>query len=183
MKKFNFSILICALFLMLISFSATKAQDEEQTNDANAPKQNLNQTNRPSLLAELDLTPEQIQQIRRINRENQPLLRAAQQRLREARTNLDQAVYDDNSDEREVQTRLKNVQQAQAEVARLRSSAEFAVRKVLTPEQLLKFREVRRRFAEQRQLENRPARQRNRRMNAPNRKLVNRPRRLRNNKN
>lgn len=181
MKKFDFSILTFAFFLLLISFSAINAQ-EELPNDADASRQNFNQANRPSLLTELDLSPEQIRQIRRINRENQPLLREAQKRLREARASLDEAIYDDNSNESEVQARLRIVHQAQAEVVKLRSTTEFAVRKVLTPEQLVKFREVRRRFTE-RQIENNPARQRNRPTNAPGQKIINRQRRLRNNKN
>ncbi len=176
MKKYNFSILILAILIMF-SFSIIKAQEVLPNDDT--PNQNLNQARRPNLLAELNLAPEQIQQIRHINRENQPSLREAQKRLRDARFNLDQAIYADNSDETEVQIRLKTVQTAQAEVIKLRSTIEFAVRKVLTAEQLSKFREVRRRFMER--MENLPRRQRNRSLNAPEQKLINRQRRLRNN--
>ena len=178
MKKYDFSILMLAVLLMTIfSFSAVKAQEELPNDDGQ--KQNFNQARRPSLLAELNLSTEQIRQIRRINRENQPLLREAQKRLREARINLDRAIYADNLDEAEVRARLKAVNLDQAEVIKLRSTTEFAVRKVLTPEQLVRFREVRRRYMER--MEILPEQRRNRSLNAPAQKLINRQRRLRNN--
>lgn len=161
----------------MFSFSSVKAQ-EELTND-DAPKQNLNQAKRPSLLAELNLSPDQVRQIRVINRANQPLQREAQRRLRDAKSDLDEAIYADNSDETNVQAKLKAVHVAQAEVIKLRSTTEFAVRRVLTPEQLVKFREVRRRFMAQ--TENLSKQQKERFLNAPNRRIINRQRRLRNN--
>lgn len=102
--------------------------------------------NKITLLRHLGLSPEQIQQIRRMNAERKPLMDAAQQRLREATKQLDDAIYADNVDEAEFQQRLRNVQLAQAEVSRIRYSNEFALRRVLTPEQLGKFRNLIRRF-------------------------------------
>ncbi len=176
MKKSDFSILTLAAFLMLFSFSAIRAQGD--TSDSDAP-QNLKQANRPSLLSELNLSPDQIRQIRIINRENQPRMREAQRRLREARNDLDQAIYGDKADENEVQTRLRTLHQAQAEVVRLRSTTEFAVRKILTPDQLVKFREVRQRYMDQKASQ--PNLRPNRSLNAPAQKLINRQRRLRRN--
>lgn len=99
-----------------------------------------------TLLRHLGLTREQIQQIRRINAERKPLMDAAQERLREATKQLDDAIYADAVAEGEFEARLKNVQQAQAEVSRVRFATEFAIRRVLTPEQLVKFRELHDRF-------------------------------------
>src|SRR6185437_14226405 len=45
--------------------------------------------------------------------------------------------------------RLNELQQAQAEVARIRFTNELAIRKILTPEQLGRFRDLRREFAAQ----------------------------------
>ena len=174
MKKINFSILILTAFLMLFSVSTSRAQDEMP--DADAPP-NAQPPKRPNLLGELNLSPDQIRRIRIINRENQPQVREAQRRLREARNDLDQAIYGDTIDENEVQARLRTLHQAQAEAVRLRSTIEFAVRKVLTPDQLVRFREVRRRYMEQ--MANRPNLRQNRPLNAPGQKLVNRQRRLR----
>lgn len=172
MKKFN---LITALYLaafLIFSFSNVKAQ-EEVTSAPESFNQNA-RNRRPNLLAELALTPEQIRQIRLINQENKFSLRAAQQRLRAANQNLDNAIYTDNLDEAAVQTLLKEAQAAQVEVIKLRSLTELAVRKILTQEQLTKFRDLRRQFAER--MENRPNQPRNRRLKFPSRRLNNRQR-------
>ena len=175
MKKLNLLTLIFVGLLLTVSFRAAKAQDETAPTDA--PVQNFNKKPRPNLLAELELSPEQIRQIRRINREKQPLLREAQQRLGDAKRSLDQAIYADTVDESDIQTKLKAVHMAQAEVFKIRSTTEFAVRKILNPEQLVKFREVRQRFMQT--IENRQNQPRNRRQNNQNRRLLNRQRQLR----
>lgn len=105
---------------------------------------------RPNLFRELGLTPDQIAQIKGINIERKPLMEEATKKLREANRNLDMAIYADSPSDADVQARLEEYRQAQAEVVRLRFMSEFAVRKVLTPEQLVKFRELRRKFAEMR---------------------------------
>lgn len=102
--------------------------------------------NRGMLLRDLGLTRDQMQQIRRINAERKPLMEEAQRRLREANKQLDDAIYADTIAEAEFQERLKTVQQAQAEVSRIRFANEFAIRRVLTSEQLVKFRDLRQRF-------------------------------------
>ncbi len=175
MKKFDCTSFILTILLVIASFSAIKAQDEMPPEEA--PPQNFNQARRPNLLSELDLSPNQIQQIRRINADKRPLVREAQQKWREANRRLDQAIYADNADETEIQARLKDAQIAQAELIKIRSTTEFAVRQILTPDQLVKFREVRQRFAER--MENFPKQLKNRSLNAPNQRLLNRQRRLR----
>lgn len=174
MKKLNILTLIFVGLLLTVSFRAVKAQDETAPPDATV--QNFNKKPRPNLLAELELSQEQIRQIRRLNREKQPLLREAQQRLGEAKRNLDQAIYADTVDESDVQSKLKEVQIIQAEVFKIRSTTEFAVRKILTVGQLVKFREVRQRFMQT--IEERQNQPRNRRLNNPNRRLLNRQRQL-----
>ena len=104
------------------------------------------QQQRPNLMRELGLTQDQVKEIRRINQSNRGDVRAAQQKVGEARRDLDQAIYAEKVDETTVQIRLKEFQDAQAEIARLRFNTEFAIRKILTPEQLLKFRDLRERF-------------------------------------
>ena len=146
MKKSNFAILIWTGLLMVFSLSTTQAQEEMPSPDVS--KQNFNQKPRPNLLAELNLSENQIRQIRRVNQESKLKRLEAHQRVKEAQKALDQAIYADTADETEIQTRLKNLQLAQAEIIKLRSMTEFAVRKLLTPEQLVKFREVRVKFME-----------------------------------
>jgi len=104
----------------------------------------------------------------------------AQRRVREATRNLDRAIYADALNENEITARLKDLQNAQAEIAKLRSSNELEVRKILTPEQLVKFRELRQRFAEVREnFDNRRNNQPdNPNRNAPNRRFNRQLRRI-----
>lgn len=101
---------------------------------------------RAEALRQLGLTKEQMLQIRLLNVERKPLMDAAQKRLREANKALDETIYADNVSDPDVQARLKDVHAAQAEVVRIRSMNELAVRRILTPEQLGHFRELRQQF-------------------------------------
>ena len=84
----------------------------------------------------------------------------AQRRLREANRNLDMAIYADTVSDTDFQNRLTEFRSAQSEMAKLRFESELAVRKILTPDQLVRFREMRQRFVTERQNQ-----RRNRRMN------------------
>ena len=106
---------------------------------------------RMAVLGELGLSREQMQQIRRVNQERKPLMDAAQARLREANRVLDEAIYSDQINENDFQEKLKDSQFAQAEVAKIRFMNEFAVRRILTPDQLVRFRVLRQKFEEARQ--------------------------------
>lgn len=162
---FKFKLIFVSLILML-SFSIANAQDEP---DNPPPPDKFDRQNRPNLLRELGLSLEQVQQMRIINAENRERMRDVLFRWEEARRNLDQAVYGDQVDEQLVKARLKELMEAQAEIVRIQTMTELAIRKVLTPEQLVRFRELRQRFAERRQ--NRQARPRDFLRNKPNQKF------------
>ncbi len=164
MKRFNLLSLLFAGLLIFGSLTIIKAQDETPPD---APNNKFDAQTRPNLLRQLGLTQDQIKRVRQINQENKPQIRTAQNRLREANRSLDQAIYADVANDAEFQARLKEVQAAHAEVLKIRSLTELAVRKILTPEQLAKFRDVRQQFAERR--ENLQQQIKNRRMNAPDR--------------
>ena len=102
------------------------------------------------LMGQLGLTDEQMQQVRRMNMSRRPLMREAQMRLRQATRALDDAIYAEQLNEAEVQDRLREFQSAQADVGKVRFDTELAMRKILTPEQLVRFRELRQRFEQQR---------------------------------
>ena len=170
MRNFNFYNLMLICLLSLSFFATTNAQ-EETTNADESRNENRRFSQRPNLLQELELTPEQIQQIKRFNENRKSSMIESQRRVREATRNLDQAIYADALNETEIATRLKELQAAQAEIAKLRSYNELEVRKILTPEQLIKFRELRRKFAERREnYDNR----RNNKSDNPNRNAPNR---------
>ena len=113
---------------------------------------------RPNFLAQLGLSQDQIQQFQKLSAEHRPVMQAAQQRLREANRELDMAIYADTVSDEVVRARLRAFQEAQVEVNRLRFTNEFAIRKILTPEQLVQFRDMRRRFGELRERQDRQGR-------------------------
>lgn len=143
MKKTNILSLIFTGLLMFLTFANVNAQEQVAPDNQNP---NANQQVRPfKILEELGLTREQIQQIRRINQERKPIMQEAQQRWRISNRNLDEAIYSDTTTDEEVKELMKEAQLAQAELLKARTLTEYMVRKVLTPEQLTKFRQLRER--------------------------------------
>jgi len=136
MKK----LLLSPLFLLVLA-AASLAQDVKP--DAAATPQPGN----GNLLQQLGLTPEQVSQIRQLNKQRKPAMEEAQLRAREANRALDAAIYADNVDDTQVAARLDELQKAQSDVLRIRSTNELAIRRILTPEQLGHFREMRRQVA------------------------------------
>lgn len=149
MKKFNLFGLLFFILMILFSQTAIKAQDDLPPPDEQ--NQSFKKPRRPNLLEELNLTQDQRRQIRQLNIERKPKMRAAQERLREANLKLDQSIYADNVNDAEIQANLKEVQSAQAELFKIRAMSELAVRQILTPTQIVKFRELRQSFMENRQ--------------------------------
>lgn len=141
------SITAITLFGSFALFAQSAVSDSTTKPPADQVKP---QEERPNLFRELGLSPDQIAQIKGINIERKPLIDQANRRLREANHNLDMAIYADSPSDADVQARLDEFRQAQADVVRIRFMSEYAVRKVLTPDQLVKFRELRRKFAEMR---------------------------------
>lgn len=104
----------------------------------------------PSMWRFLGLSDEQLKHIQEMNREHRAQEREVRQRYQTAMRELDAAIYATDLDEDLVKAKLEEFRLAQGELSRLRFRNELLVRKVLTPEQLLKFRDMRRRFNEQR---------------------------------
>jgi Spy/CpxP family protein refolding chaperone len=139
------------IFLFLLVFAAAEQAVAQIGPPAGADQptsQRRLKAKRPNLLRILGLSPSQAQQIRRINQQRKPQMEAAQNRLHAANQALDAAIYADQVDQEMFQTRLKEQQQAQADLARLRFTSELAVRMVLTPDQIARFRDLRQRFAQ-----------------------------------
>jgi Spy/CpxP family protein refolding chaperone len=155
MKRKLSPILFFSAAICLAAFAAASAQDVPTPENVNARQRPEGQpVDRPNLLRELELSPDQVRQIRLINQERKPQMDIAARRLRQANRALDEAIYSDTVNEQNFAARLAEFQAAQAQIARLRFESELNVRRVLTPEQLLRFRELRRRFAER--FEDRP---------------------------
>jgi Spy/CpxP family protein refolding chaperone len=149
LRKLIFIPALTAAFAVAAIAQDTKVEDrpqEPQKIQANQP-----QDVRGNMLRQLGLSRDQIQGLRRVNSERKPLMDAAQTRLRAATRALDEAIYADEVNDADVQARLKEMQLAQAEVFKIRTMNEIAVRRLLTPEQLVRFRAMRQRFEQVRE--------------------------------
>ncbi|MEZ5347034.1 MAG: Spy/CpxP family protein refolding chaperone [Pyrinomonadaceae bacterium] len=160
MRKETF--IFAAFIIGLFAGSVFSQARQQFTNDLDDGPPNAN---RNQVMRELGLSRDQLIEIRRINQETRPQKEAAGEKFREAKNALDIAVYADNVDETEVREKLRAVSEAQAEMTRINTFHELQVRKVLTIEQLKKFREFRKKFAErQERRKELPKRIQNRRM-------------------
>jgi Spy/CpxP family protein refolding chaperone len=86
-------------------------------------------------IQQLNLTPEQREQIRSIRENNRTDRAAINEQLREANRALEEALSSDNPDEALVEQRLRSVAAAQAAATRMRVLTEIRIRRVLTAEQ------------------------------------------------
>ncbi len=138
-------IVVFLLFAVGVFALPANAQRAEEVGPGQPPVQ------RPmAILRQLGLSEDQIRAMRVVNSESREKRQAARLRVTEATRMLDQAVYADQVDETAIAKLLTDLQAAQAEVVKINFENELAVRKILTPEQLVNFREIRRRFNEDR---------------------------------
>lgn len=155
MKVLNKFITSALLAAGLALASTVTAQDGRPMDGPPRPDDSRDAGRNPNMrsnaLRQLGLSVQQIRQIRALNAQRGPMMQSAQQRFREANRALDEAIYADQIDEALIQERLRGVQLAQAEILKFRFMNELAVRRILTPEQLTRFREMRQRFEQNRQ--------------------------------
>ena len=147
-NKFNSLVFVLILTVILSAAVAGRAQNQVPPAGALPPQSQTNQaaTNPANLLQLLNLTPDQLQQIRSINQEMRENVRAANMRLREARRALDAAIYADVPNQATVDDRARELGEAQTAAIKARVGVEFRIRQLLTPEQLIRFRDLRRQF-------------------------------------
>ncbi|MEP7213826.1 MAG: periplasmic heavy metal sensor [Acidobacteriota bacterium] len=148
----KFSQLSPLILVLFFAVTMGLAQDRQPT-DLERPAADVQpptEGGRPNLLHELGLSPDQLQRLREMNAEHKPRMEQAQRAFRDAVKALDTAIYADSVNEADVAARIKVYQSAQAEIASIRFDSELTVRQILTPDQLVKFRELRQRFEEER---------------------------------
>jgi Spy/CpxP family protein refolding chaperone len=95
-------------------------------------------------IRQLNLTPEQREQIRSIREQNKTERAAINERLRESNRTLEEALNAENPDEALVEQRVREVAAAQAAAMRMRILTEIRIRRVLTPEQRVILRSLQR---------------------------------------
>ncbi len=130
--------------LALVSFGfVSYAQTPFEDNEVPQVRRG-NQMRSRRLLRILNLTPEQLVEIRRLSAQSVDERRQLQQRWQAARRALDDAIYS-NADEATIELRVREAAQAQAAIVRMRALTEYRIRRVLTPQQLETLRALRER--------------------------------------
>jgi periplasmic protein CpxP/Spy len=143
MRKFLNKQAATMLMLSLLLLAATSSRALAQ-NAGEGAQAEVGQNERDGNWATaLNLTPDQVAQIRAIRQQNRADWQAARQRVRQAQRALDQSIYSDDASEAVIEERAREVAEAQAAEVRLRAMTELSIRRVLTPEQLQTFRTIR----------------------------------------
>lgn len=138
---------MCAAVLLFASFVSTQAQTTSNQSAPQAPLNNVATQPPPAqnLPAQLNFTPEQIQQWREINREFRGQEVTATLKQREARLALNEAMESANPNEEVIKQRAKELADAQSAVTQLQALRQTRVLQMLTPEQRVKLKEIRER--------------------------------------
>jgi len=161
----GFAFALFTLFPQAARAQTTAATPQQSAQQQEGAAAQVNPNDPVSLLGQLNLSQEQIGQMRAIQSESVPQARELTRRLNQARRALDEAIYSDAVDESLIEQRARDVAEAQAALVRLRAQTELRVRRVLTPEQLQTFRDLRHQAQVQRQEQRRIQRQLNRGVN------------------
>lgn len=132
------------LFAAGLEARAQVAQDEPRAQPQEGAAPPARPRDVASLLRLLNLTPEQVEQLRALRQQHQLEARPLMRRLNQARRALDEAIFADELNEDLIRARAREAAEAQAAVLRLNTLAEVRVRRVLTAEQLQRFRDLRR---------------------------------------
>jgi Spy/CpxP family protein refolding chaperone len=140
--------LLLALTLLLVpQIPRARAQSAQQDAPQAGQQEGGRQPGRVpgnALMRRLNLTAEQRERLREIREQSESDARELTRRVRLARRALEEAIYADGLDESVIEQRARALTDAQAALLRLRMTTELKVRRVLTPEQLRAFRELRR---------------------------------------
>ncbi|HEY9401187.1 MAG TPA: periplasmic heavy metal sensor [Pyrinomonadaceae bacterium] len=160
MCKFPFGVSALLALFLSAGAAAVRAQDENAPDATPEVQRELDArrrgANAAGLLRVLNLTPEQRARIGAIRRETEPQNRLLGARLRQARRELDEAIYAADPDEGVIENRVRELGEAQSAVVRLRSLTELRIRRVLSPEQLDAFRRLQSQTRTRRRREDQP---------------------------
>jgi Spy/CpxP family protein refolding chaperone len=125
--------LLSAVFVFFVAASSVYGQTVQQQPAPPAPQQQGGLAADP--IRQLNLTPEQREQIRAIREQSKEERAAINQRVREANRALEEALDSDNPDEALIEQPVRDAVGAQAAAMRIRILTEVRIRRVLTLEQ------------------------------------------------
>jgi Spy/CpxP family protein refolding chaperone len=150
--KLRSSGMILTVVLLVGVWTQASAQTPTTQNPVEPADTQVNQANQTPNLKPLNLTPEQVQKIRDIYAETNDQRQAAIMKVRQARRALADALESTTPNQPLIEQRSREFADAQADNIRLRSLIETRIqRDVLTPEQRIRVREMRRNQAMRRQ--------------------------------
>lgn len=142
MKQNLQSPLLLAVLFLIVMVSSASAQTVQPGQAAHPPEPQHRQFGGDPI-RQLNLTPEQREQIRTIREQSKEERARINERLRETNRVLEQALDSDSPDEAAVEQRAREVVEAQAAAMRLRVLTEVRIRRVLTLEQKTLLRTLR----------------------------------------
>jgi len=146
------TVLLTVALLLIGAGVQASAQNPTTQNPVEQADGQMTQANSIPDLRPLNLTPEQVQKIREINRSVRDQRQMAGVKVRQANRALAEAVDSPTPNQALIEQRSRELADAQAGIIRLRSMVEARVlQEVLTPEQRLRLREMRRSQAMRRQ--------------------------------
>jgi Spy/CpxP family protein refolding chaperone len=164
MKIILRSVLVTFMLLMLVATVVTVSAMPQ------SPQQDPSPTPAQDPITMLNLTPEQRQKIRAIRAESKEERATIIERVKSSNEALERTLDADNPNEEEVELRLRDLAAAQAASTRMRVLQELRIRRVLTPEQIAKWRTIRLEAAAQRRREVQEQRRQNGNGLGPNQK-------------
>ena len=143
----------CLGLVLLLSTAEVLAQAQTQNPQTSSPdatqNQNQAQTNQANPIPDLgplNLTPDQVQKIKIIYADTKDQRQAVNLRMRQAQRSLAEAIESSTPNETLIEQRSRELADARADGARLRSLTEARIlHEVLTPEQRVRLREMRQR--------------------------------------
>ena len=139
-SKLFTSLSAVAFFVAVASVSLAHGQAPQQpSTSAESPQRGAG----GDPIRQLNLSPEQREQVRMIRQQTNVERAAINQRLGESNRALEMALDSDNPDEAAVEQKMKDVAAAQAAAMRMRISTEMKIRRVLTVEQRTLLRSLR----------------------------------------
>jgi Spy/CpxP family protein refolding chaperone len=151
-KLRNTGTILTVVLLVVCGWTQTRAQTPTTQNQVERVENQTSQAFQVPNLKPLNLTPEQVQKIRDIYAETNDQRQAAILKVRRARRALSDALESPTPDQPLIEQRSRELADAQADNIRLRSLMETRIqRDVLTPEQRIRVREMRRNQAMRRQ--------------------------------
>lgn len=137
-KKLFTPFAVFVFLAAIATFSMSYGQTPQSPNSAESQ-----QAAGGDPIRQLNLTPEQREQIRSIRQQTNGERAAINQRVGEANRALEAALDSDNPDESSVEQTMKDLAAAQAAAMRMRIATEVRIRRVLTVEQRAILRALR----------------------------------------